>query len=114
MIPKTRKTGKIDKSVLTHGTPNVVRDRKYLDSFQHEACWMCGSTPCVAAHVRYQGSGGMGTKPSDYYTWPLCSRPGGCHDEFDGRVPGDAGVDFVMRWFMELLKRRYWAWKEQN
>ena len=49
---------------------------------------MCGSSANVcAAHVRNGGGGGMGLKPDDFRTVPLCWGPNanihrqlGCHD----------------------------------
>ncbi|WP_324807154.1 hypothetical protein SH584_11310 [Sphingomonas sp. LY29] len=43
------------------------------------ACAMCGSTTNIeAAHVRMGSGAGMGQKPDDWRTVPLCGG-GGCH-----------------------------------
>lgn len=52
------------------------------------ACCMCGSTTnVVAAHVRFGSHTGMGQKPDDWRTVPLCDGPRsaaggmlGCHN----------------------------------
>lgn len=52
------------------------------------ACCNCGSTTnVVVAHVRLGSNAGMGTKPDDWRTVPLCDGPfsnadgeRGCHD----------------------------------
>ena len=52
------------------------------------ACAMCGSTTNIeAAHVRMGSGAGMGQKPDDWRTVPLCAGPNanelqqlGCHD----------------------------------
>ena len=58
---------------------------KWVSGF---ACCMCGSaTNVVAAHVRIGSDAGMGRKPSDWFTAPLCDGPRannlqqlGCHN----------------------------------
>ena len=52
------------------------------------ACAMCGSmTNVIAAHVRFGSSAGLGEKPDDWRTAPLCDGPFsnaqgmlGCHN----------------------------------
>lgn len=44
------------------------------------ACAMCGSiTNIEAAHVRMGSGAGMGQKPDDWRTVPLCGGVAGCH-----------------------------------
>lgn len=53
------------------------RNAKYLAYIRTNDCAACGrNAPSQAAHVRMGGDGGMGLKPSDYRTVPLC---GSCH-----------------------------------
>lgn len=98
-FPKGVKPGRIEK-------PDAkVRDRKYLDSYEGEACWACGSTgTTVGAHIRDGECAGMGTKPSDDLTIPLCAK---CHaDQEANRGPW---------WWLEnvlkpIARRRYQVW----
>jgi hypothetical protein len=44
------------------------------------ACAMCGSTTNIeAAHVRMGSGAGIGQKPDDWRTVPLCGGRDGCH-----------------------------------
>ncbi len=48
------------------------------------ACAMCGSTTNIeAAHVRMGSGAGMGQKPDDWRTTPLCAGP---HSNIDGHL----------------------------
>jgi hypothetical protein len=50
---------------------------KHVRSF---ACANCGTTANVeAAHYRFGSHTGMGQKPDDWRTTPLCGGPEGCH-----------------------------------
>lgn len=58
-----------------------LRDRKYLDSYRDAACIVCGrrgQDDVVGAHIRWGQEGGVGLKPGDDLTLPLC---GSCHGE---------------------------------
>ena len=58
------------------------RDPVYLDFIRAQDCCTCGRpAPSQAAHVRIRGGGGMGLKPSDYRTVPLCAA---CHGRQHG------------------------------
>lgn len=70
---------KIDKSVLAIGVPQRVEDekhRKYIASLPCIVCKRSGHTQC--AHIRAGNGGGMGYKPSDECTVPLCVS---CHED---------------------------------
>lgn len=58
------------------------RDPKYLAYIRTHYCTTCGHPPgpheIQAAHVRMKANAGMGQKPSDYRTVPLCVR---CHQK---------------------------------
>ena len=55
----------------------AARDNKYLAFIRGLPCAVCGKPgPSEAAHQRILQGGGIGLKPSDYETIPLCS---GCH-----------------------------------
>lgn len=57
-----------------------LRDAKYLKSFNGAKCIACGviDASVVAAHIRHGHTGGMGLKPPDNLTLPLCCN---CHRE---------------------------------
>ena len=64
------------------------RDPAYLVKVRQLPCICCGMEPpgIEAAHVRMQSAahgkrGGIGKKPADRWTIPLCGGPGGCHAE---------------------------------
>lgn len=63
-----------------HKTP---RNKRYLEWMRLQTCCSCGAEshperPSEAAHVRLGMGGGIGLKPSDYRTVPLCRY---CHAE---------------------------------
>lgn len=68
--------------LLEELTPNPkpqkpARDRAYLNFVRSGECLACETSErSQAAHVRMGHKGGMGQKPSDYRTLPLCHR---CH-----------------------------------
>lgn len=52
-----------------------LRDRKYLDEYAHATCLVCGSDyGVIGAHIREGHEGGLGLKPDDDLTLPLCFR----------------------------------------
>lgn len=55
-----------------------LRDSRHLDFIRSLPCCCCGksSEPSQAAHVRLGNGGGMGMKPGDDFTIPMCA---GCH-----------------------------------
>lgn len=100
-----------------------LRDRKYLNSFRDAACFVCGARDgtVVAAHIRSGHTGGIGLKPDDSLTLPLCAK---CHAEqganekaFWQRRFGGAEVinqDIAVGWAKSYARRRYRAWRENN
>ena len=54
-----------------------IRDRKYLNSYRDASCCACGvrDGTVVGAHIR-SGFFGIGAKPGDDLTMPLCAK---CH-----------------------------------
>lgn len=70
----------IDKSELKFGMERKIRDEKYLNSYRERTCVasdngvdLCGDC-AVAAHIRIGSCAGMGQKPCDSLTVPLCDR----------------------------------------
>ena len=58
--------------------PKRVKDKEYREFIRRKKCIFCGKEPpnqCCHAHA-----GGMGTKCSDYRTFPGCFT---CHLEYD-------------------------------
>ncbi len=52
----------------------TARDDRYLNAVRAKDCCACGRFgPSQAAHVRIGNGGGIGLKPSDYFTVPLCA-----------------------------------------
>jgi len=75
MIPKRRKAGKMGCRAK-----GVVRCAAHLKWIRGFYCCVCSMTdaqsqpsPTEAAHVRLGTDGGMGMKPGDNWTIPLCS-----------------------------------------
>ena len=98
-----------------------LRDRKYLNSMRDEACWACEAQDgtVVAAHIRHGMAGGMGLKPDDSLTYPLCRE---CHAE-QGRVGEfefwtlDVKPDLKdahMQSIKDAARARYRIWKEKQ
>tara|TARA_X000001382_G_scaffold47032_1_gene31847 strand:+ start:541 stop:873 length:333 start_codon:yes stop_codon:yes gene_type:complete len=50
---------------------NPIRSKKHLMFVASKPCLICGREDVQAAHVRYSGAG-MGMKPCDIFTTPLC------------------------------------------
>ena len=60
--------------------PDPKRDKRHLAFIRTLPCFACGRTGySEAAHVRSGTDGGVGTKPSDRWSLPLCCGPEGCH-----------------------------------
>lgn len=98
----------------------VVRDQAYLDSYRYAACIVCGrqgQDDVVGAHLRWGSGAGIGRKPGDDLTLPLCAR---CHQEqhaigeeqfwyarfFRLRIP------VMMEALRAIARERYRKWKE--
>ena len=77
------------------------RSRKFLDSAKYRACDVLGCKhdpdTVVGCHVRYDGSGGMGVKPSDKMVLFLCHEH---HAQMDGRNRSGDGLGLL-----------HWLWK---
>lgn len=99
------KRPRIDKSALTFGEPERIRDRRYLDSFAGRACEACGGHHgVIGAHVRTGQAGGASLKPSDHLVVALCHR---CHADQEAAPGPEWWLENV---FKPLLRRRYAAW----
>jgi hypothetical protein len=106
MIPKVRPHGRIDKSVLPFGEPVRIRDRKWLDTFEHKECWNCDAKDgtVVGAHIRWGQSGGTSLRPSDDLVIPLCFR---CHQ---GEPPAEFWANILKR----RARKEYERWKQSQ
>lgn len=51
----------------------MIRDKRHLDFIRSLECVLCASPYVEAAHLRMGTDGGMGMKPSDSFSLPLCS-----------------------------------------
>jgi hypothetical protein len=69
---------RIPRTVSRHKpAPNFRRRAQHLAFVRELPCVACGkAAPSDAAHVRTGTDGGVGMKPGDRYTVPLCT---GCH-----------------------------------
>lgn len=58
--------------------PDLRRNAKHRDFIRNLPCLSCGgsSPQCECAHVRASQDGGMGMRPGDRFTVPLCPM---CH-----------------------------------
>ena len=52
------------------------RSEDHLNHVRAQSCCECGAYPSRACHLRIGTDGGMGLKPSDYFTTPMCDT---CH-----------------------------------
>ena len=93
-----------------------IRDRKYLDSYRDAACYACGAHDgtVVGAHIRHGHGGGMGLKPGDDMTLPLCAK---CHAgqgngevAFWDKVYGHDGINRAKA----AARRRYQLWRAEQ
>jgi hypothetical protein len=109
MIPKVRHYGRIDKSELTFGEPVRIRDRKWLDTFEHKECMNCGKSDgtTVGAHIRWGLLGGVSLKPSDDCVAALCHA---CHVDQEA----SPGPEWWARCFLNYCRRLYARWKQSN
>jgi hypothetical protein len=107
MIPKVKHYGRIDKSALHFGEPVRIRDRKWLDTFEHKECWNCGRGPkgVVGAHIRTGLEGGGSLKPGDDLVVPLCHD---CHTDQESK-PGPVWWANCLK---SLARRAYARWKQ--
>ena len=89
-----------------------LRDRKYLNSYRDAACYACDAQDgtVVGAHIR-QGFYGLGVKPDDSLTLPLCVK---CHAEqgagevaFWDNIYGHDGINRAKT----AAQRRYHQWR---
>jgi hypothetical protein len=63
---------RIDKSVLTFGTPKRLRDKAHLRFVATQPCLVCGRQPSDPHHLRFAQPRALGLKVSDEFTVPLC------------------------------------------
>jgi ERF superfamily len=70
--PKSRRTRRIDKSVLAKPELRRIRDRDHVRSVAQHPCLICGRRPADAHHLRFAQSKALGRKVSDEFTVPLC------------------------------------------
>lgn len=102
----------------------ILRDRKYLDSFNGHACWVCAAQDgtIVPAHIRHGFSGGMGLKPPDNLALPLCHD---CHarqhdigelDFWRRAFPETENMspDTGILWAKTSAEWRYKGWKDRQ
>ena len=65
---------RIDKSVLTVGTPKRYRNKEHLRFVAQQPCLLCGRKPSDndAHHIRFVQPRALGRKASDEFAVPLC------------------------------------------
>ncbi len=62
------------------------KSEKYRRWIASKPCLQCGASDVQCAHIT-AGRHGMGMRPPDFLTIPLCIR---CHPEFDANEKADA------------------------
>jgi hypothetical protein len=69
-----RRPARIERTVpLPTKQPNPKRKYAHRQFIRDLPCLVCGkAAPSECAHVRQRTDGGMGMKPDDRYTLPLC------------------------------------------
>lgn len=72
----------IYKQALQNGLQKPIRNKAYLNYVGSLPCVICGQEPAGDAHhIIDVGFGGMGTKASDLFVFPLCRyHHGDLHD----------------------------------
>ena len=70
--PDGHEPGRIDKSVLTIGTPKRYRNKEHLQFVAQQACVLCDRKPSEAHHIRFVQPRALGRKTSDEFAVPLC------------------------------------------
>ncbi len=87
------------------------RNPEYLDYVRRHFCCLCGEhPPSTPHHYRMSGSCGIGKKPPDYMTLPLCNN---CHVKIHARGPtleerhtmASKGLEILSRW---VCNREEW------
>jgi len=48
------------------------KSSKYMYWLKNKPCFVCGAQSCTPHHVRLKGLAGIGQKPPDTYTVPIC------------------------------------------
>ena len=91
-----------------------MEDAKYLKSYRDLTCIasrcgieLCGS-PAIAAHIRTGEISGVGTKPSDDLTAPLCHE---CHMDQESQPGPEWWLENV---FKPMMRGRYKEWKNDH
>lgn len=72
IIPDSSPPSRIDKSVLTIGTPKRLRDKAHLRFVASQPCLVCGRQPSDPHHLKFVQPRALGLKVSDEFTVPLC------------------------------------------
>jgi hypothetical protein len=108
-IPKGGKRGSVDKTVLTIGEPERIRDTAYRESAKHRACECCGRNDAsvVGCHLNDEQAGGKGLKAGDDQMLFLC---GACHRLMD-TDPRGILVNILERMIRPRLYARYQNWR---
>ncbi len=82
------------------------KSEKYRRFIASKPCMHCGAVEVQCAHIRAGHSGGMGMKPPDYLTVPLCPE---CHHVFDANQKANPG--FLVRAFVKAAELHF-EWRE--
>jgi ERF superfamily len=64
--------GRIDKSVLTVGTPKRYRNKEHLRFVAQQPCLLCTRKPSDPHHLQFVQPRALGRKVSDEFAVPLC------------------------------------------
>jgi ERF superfamily len=71
-ISRPGRASGIDKSVLAIAEPRRYRNKGHLRFVSQQPCLVCGRKPSDPHHLRHIQPRGLGLKPSDEFTVPLC------------------------------------------
>jgi len=105
MIPKRKKAGKLG----VRAAPQI-RSAGHLQWIRGHCCAACGTAGDMlrgkieAAHVRTGTDGGMGLKPGDNWTIPLCA-----HHHRDQHQIGEAEFETIFGIDMKAIAAALWA-----
>ena len=79
-----------------------IQDQEYLDYVKMQPCLFCGQQPAGQAHhVRFGHKAGMGIKPDDYRSIPLCQKH---HDDaHNAKIPPWIGREEIFECMVDLL-----------
>ena len=109
-----KKGYKIDTTNFPFGKRGFLRDPEYLKSFDGCSCFFCKicNGTIIAGHIRTGSGAGVGIKPDDSNTIPMC---GPCHAEQHkiGEEKFFEKYGYTIDEIKAVAKDQYHKWREE-